>query len=124
MKTIFVITILFTTITLRAQNCINVCKTKTAHLICPERVTYLQAGDNDRIIAEVVPEHQNIIRIKAQSEFEGSSSLTAISGGRVYSIIVEYSDTDEITWRLETFASEKAGQVAGAMHLKTIWYGS
>jgi conjugative transposon TraN protein len=113
MKTIFVIAILFTTLTLKAQNCINVCKTKTAHLICPERVTYLQAGDNDRIIAEVVPEHQNIIRIKALSEFEGSSSLTAISGGKVYSIIVEYADTDEIAWRLENFAAEKAGQAAG-----------
>jgi conjugative transposon TraN protein len=113
MKTIFIIAILFTTITLKAQNCINVCKTKTAHLICPERVTYLQAGDNDRIIAEVVPEHQNIIRLKAQNEFEGSSSLTAISGGKVYSIIVEYADTEEIAWRLETFTAEKAGQAAG-----------
>ena len=114
MKTILVIAILFTTFTSKAQNCINVCKTKTAHLICPERVTYLQAGDNDRIIAEVVPGHQNIIRLKAQNEFKGSSSLTAISGGKVYSIIVEYADTEEIAWRLETFASEKAGQAAGA----------
>jgi conjugative transposon TraN protein len=114
MKTIFIIAILFTTITLRAQNCINVCKTKTAHLICPERVTYHQAGDNEMIIAEVVPEHPNIIRIKAQNEFEGSSSLTAICGGRVYSIIVEYADTEEIAWRLETFAAEKALYTAGA----------
>lgn len=114
MKTILVIAILFTTFTIKAQNCINVCKTKTAHLICPERVTYLQAGDNDRIIAEVVPGHQNIIRLKAQNEFEGSSSLTAISGGKVYSIIVEYADTEEIAWRLETFAAEKALQTAGA----------
>ena len=114
MKTIFIIAILFSTLTMRAQNCINVCKTKTTHLICPERVTYLQSGDNDRIIAEVVPEHQNIIRLKAQNEFEGSSSLTAISGGKVYSIIVEYADTEEIAWRLGNFTAEEAGQAAGS----------
>ena len=52
-----------------AQCQITVCETKTSHIISPEKVSYLQVGDHSKIIAEVVPEHPNMVRVKAVDDF-------------------------------------------------------
>lgn len=98
-----------------AQNQIKVCETKATHLICPEKVSYLMAGDQSRIIAEIVPEHPNMVRVKAVKPFEGESSLTVVSANKVYSLFVVYENTNEISYRLESFHAEKAGETRGTL---------
>lgn len=93
-----------------AQNQITVCETKASHIISPEKISYLQVGDHGKIIAEVVPEHPNLVRIKAVEAFEGESSLTVISANKVYSLFVKYADTNKISYQLENFHSIKTGE--------------
>ncbi len=108
-SSIIIIISIFIHVAIFAQNQISVCETKATHIICPEKVSYLQAGDNSLIIAEVVPEHPNLVRIKAVEPFEGESSLTIVSSDKVYSLFVKYADTNEISYDLESFHAEKAG---------------
>lgn len=90
-----------------AQSRIEVCVNKTCHIISNEKITYMQVGDHNKIIAEVVPEHPNLVRVKAVGKFEGESSLTIASAGKVYSLFVKYADTNQLSWRLEDFYSVK-----------------
>lgn len=92
-----------------AQNTIEVCQNKTTHLIAEEKITYVQAGDPEKLIAEIVPGQANMVRVKALEVFEGTSSLTLVSANRAYSLLVVYADADRILYRLEDFPGEKAG---------------
>ncbi len=114
-KTILTIAITLIYLTTLAQNQICVCETKATHLICPEKVSYLMAGDHSLIIAEIVPEHPNMVRVKAVEPFEGESSLTVVSANKVYSLFVAYENTNEISYRLESFHSEKTGETNGTL---------
>lgn len=113
--TVLIIAIFLFSTAVFAQNQIKVCETKATHLICPEKVSYLMAGDPSRIIAEIVPEHPNMVRVKAVEPFEGESSLTVVSANKVYSLFVAYENTNEISYRLESFHSEKAGETNGTL---------
>jgi conjugative transposon TraN protein len=113
--TILIITIFLFSTAVFAQNQIKVCETKATHLICPEKVTYLMAGDPSRIIAEIVPEHPNMVRVKAVEPFEGESSLTVVSANKVYSLFVAYENTNEISYQLESFHSEKTSDIKGTL---------
>ncbi|SHE35797.1 Bacteroides conjugative transposon TraN protein [Mariniphaga anaerophila] len=99
-------------LSLAAQNSICVHETKTTHIICPERVSYLRAGDSSRIIAEVVPEHPNLVRVKATEPFEGKSSLAVVSAGAIYSLVVSYGKACPIEYCLESFSGKKAGTLS------------
>lgn len=113
-KIIILIAIFFFSLAGFAQNLIEVCQSKTSHIISKEKVTYLQVGDHNKIIAEIAPEHPNIVRIKAVEEFEGESSLTILSANKVYSLFVKYNDTNKISHRLEDFHSvETTGTASG-----------
>ncbi len=115
-KSLFILAIvLFVQPCLTAQNRLPVCENKADHLVCPDRVTYLQVGDPSLILAETVPELPNLVRVKAAKPFEKGSSLTLVCAGRIYSLILQYKDTDEITYDLESFRSEKAGNYSGGM---------
>lgn len=106
----FIVSILISfQLSLVAQNGILVNETKATHIICPERVSYLQAGDHSRILSEVVPEHPSLVRVKALEPFEGESSLTLVSAGRMYSLFVSYGDTGPIEYNLKSFYGEKTG---------------
>lgn len=105
---IYIVFFLFST-AIFAQNQIKVCETKTSHIICPEKVSYIQVGDHEKIIAEIVPEHPNLVRVKALEDFEGESSLTIVSANKVYSLFVKYADTNKISYRLEDFHSVETG---------------
>ena len=117
MKTIILFTIIFCLSHLAiAQNQIDVCENKTTHLIANEKVSYVQVGDFEKIIAEIVPEHPNMVRVKATESFEGESSLTIVSANRAYALFVKYSDTNKITYQLNNFYSEKVGDIqSGAL---------
>ena len=118
MKSILIILfILFLHQVLTAQNRLAITESKATHLVCPDRVSYLQVGDPALILAEIVPELPNLIRIKATGAFEKQSSLTVVCAGRIYSLILEYGDEDiqKITFHLEAFHSEKAGSYSGGM---------
>jgi len=94
-----------------AQNQIEICQNKTTHLIAKEKITYVQVGDPGKLIAEVVPEQANMVRVKALDNYEGESSLTVVSANRSYSLFVKYSDADKISYNLEDFHWEKAGDI-------------
>lgn len=54
-----------------AQNQLEVCESKATHIISGEKISYLQVGDHSKIIAEIVPEHPNMVRVKAVEAFKG-----------------------------------------------------
>ncbi len=115
MKRIIIIlsVVIFISTAGKTQNIIEVCENKAIHIISNEKVTYLQVGDHSKIIAEIAPEHPNLIRVKAVEVFEGESSLTILSANKVYSLFVKYADTNKISYRLEDFHSEKITGIAG-----------
>jgi len=92
-----------------AQNRITIHENKATHLVCPDRVSYLQVGDPTLILAEVVPELPNLIRLKAAEPFDGESSLTIVCQGRICTLVLESGVSDQITYQLDSFTSEKAG---------------
>tara|TARA_R110002050_G_scaffold82066_6_gene175713 strand:+ start:2148 stop:2957 length:810 start_codon:yes stop_codon:yes gene_type:complete len=103
------IPILILNLSLFAQNCLPVSDSKATHLVCPDKVSYLQVGDPSLVLAEVVPELPNLVRIKATGSFDKEPSLTVVCAGRIYSLILNFQDSKEITHHLESFHSEKAG---------------
>jgi hypothetical protein len=110
---IYILSVLFFFSTaVEGQNDIEVCENKTSHIISSEKVTYLQVGDNSKIIAEIVPEHPNMVRVKAIEHFEDESSLTLVSENKVYSLFVKYTDTNKLSWQLKNFHSLKNGNGA------------
>jgi conjugative transposon TraN protein len=113
MKFLFSIIFLLVQFSLFAQNQISVSATTATHIICPEKVTYLQVGDHEKIASEVVPEHSNLVRIKAVESYEGTSSLTLVSAGKLYSFLVDFAETGPIEYRLEQFSGEETGLPAG-----------
>ncbi len=116
MKTFFVISIFaFFYISTFAQNILTVSDSKTSHLICPDKVNYLQAGDYSIVQAEVVPELSNLIRVKAVQPFEKSTSLTVVCADRIYSFELLYGNDATITYPIETFDSQKAMTFSGKM---------
>jgi len=60
MKTFLVILISLVSSITFAQNRLTVSDTKTSHLVCPDKVQYVQAGDYSIVQAEVVPELSNL----------------------------------------------------------------
>jgi conjugative transposon TraN protein len=113
MKFLFSIIFLFIQLSIFAQNSISVSATKATHVICTEKVSYLQVGDHTKVASEVVPEHPNLVRIKAVEPFEETSSLALVSAGKLYSFLVEYAETGPIEYRLKQFSGEKTGLPAG-----------
>jgi conjugative transposon TraN protein len=107
---LLIATIFLFSIAAFAQNQITVCESKASHIISPEKVSYLQVGDHRKIIAEVVPEHPNLVRIKAVETFGGESSLTIVCANKIYSLFVKYADTNQISYRLEDFYFVKTGE--------------
>ncbi|WP_319592515.1 DUF4138 domain-containing protein [uncultured Draconibacterium sp.] len=110
-QSIFIIAFFLFSLAVNAQNQIEICQNKTTHLIAKEKITYVQVGDPDKLIAEVVPEQPNMVRVKAVDDFEGESSLTVVSANRSYSLFVKYSDANKISYQLEEFHGDKAGDL-------------
>ncbi len=116
MKTFLFISIFaFFHISTFAQNILTVSDSKTSHLVCPDKVNYVQAGDYSIVQAEVVPELSNLIRIKALQPFEKPTSLTVVCADQIYSFELQYGNDALITYPIEIFYSQKALTFSGKM---------
>ncbi|MDQ1769307.1 DUF4138 domain-containing protein [Labilibaculum sp. A4] len=98
-----------------AENQIKVCENKVIHLISEEKITYLQLGNQDVVLAEIVPEHPNLVRIKALGGFEGESSITLVSGGQLYTLLLTYGTDPENAYLLQEFESREADLYLGQL---------
>jgi len=94
---------------------LKISDSKTAHLVCPNKVDYVQAGDYTLIQAEVVPELSNIVRIKAAQVFEKPTSLTVVCAGKIYSFELVFGSGVPITYPVEVFHSQDAMTFSGKL---------
>ncbi|GGG59700.1 conjugative transposon protein TraN [Hymenobacter glacieicola] len=62
---------------------------KTTHLIFPHPVTYVDLGSTGLIAAKATGS-ENIVRVKAATAGFGETNMTVLSGGKLYSFVVNY----------------------------------
>lgn len=119
MKTFFVIiSCALLQIAAKAQtlsDTLKISDTKTSHLVCPDKVSYVQAGDYSLVQAEVVPELSNLVRIKATRPFDKETSLTVVCNDRIYSFELCYGNDAQITYPVEAFRSQDAKTFFGKL---------
>ena len=96
-------------------NSLKVSDTKTSHLVCPDKVSYVQAGDYSLVQAEVVPELTNMVRVKATQPFDKQTSLTVVCANKIYSFELQYENDVPITYPIETFQSQSAMTFSGKL---------
>ena len=96
-------------------NNLKVSDTKTSHLVCPDKVNYVQAGDYSIVQAEIVPELSNMVRVKAVQRFEKPTSLTVVCADHIYSFELSYGNDAPITYPIESFESQAAMSFSGKM---------
>jgi conjugative transposon TraN protein len=106
---------LFASISLVGQNRITINENKVIHLISKEKITYLQVGNPDLILAEIVSEHSNLARIKAVKTYEEESSIALVTGGKLYSIGLIYGESKEISYQLDEFEGLSANLYHGTL---------
>jgi conjugative transposon TraN protein len=88
---------------------------KVIHLISKEKITYLQVGNPDLVLAEIVSEHPNLVRVKATGEFEQESSLSLVSDGRMYSIRLNYGKIQKNSFHLKDLKGVSANLYVGGL---------
>ena len=110
---IILIVMLFWFLNLSAENRISICENRVTHLISKEKITYLQVGSQDLILADIVPEHPNLVRIKATGEFEGECSITLVAKERLYTLLLEYGEGKENAYSLDEFDFKEADLFLG-----------
>ncbi|MFC7670592.1 conjugative transposon protein TraN [Hymenobacter humi] len=62
---------------------------KTTHLVFPSPVTYVDLGSTGLIAAKATGS-ENIVRVKAAAAGFGETNMTVLSGGKLYSFVVNY----------------------------------
>lgn len=62
---------------------------KTTHLVFPSPVTYVDLGSTGLIAAKATGS-ENIVRVKAATAGFGETNMTVLSGGKLYSFVVNY----------------------------------
>lgn len=62
---------------------------KTTHLVFPNPVTYVDLGSTGLIAAKATGS-ENIVRVKAATVGFGETNMTVLSGGKLYSFVVNY----------------------------------
>lgn len=95
-------------------NQLKVSDNHTTHLLCPDVVTYVNAGNFDLIHAEIIPELPTVVRIKAGRPFEGETSLTVVCRENIYSFKVTYSSTCALNLELIRFRGDKLTERYGS----------
>jgi len=106
---------LFLSISLIGQNKISINENKVIHLISKKKITYLQVGNPQLVLSEIVPEHPNLMRIKGVIPYEGESSIALVTGGKLYSIHLSYGQTKEISYQLDEFEGMSANLYHGTL---------
>ncbi len=97
-----------------ATNQLEVSDNQTTHLLCPDVVTYVNAGNLDLIHVEIIPELPSVVRIKAARPFEGESSLTVVCRDNIYSFKAVYSTTCDLNLELTQFRADKLTERYGS----------
>ena len=116
MKYLFVsLFCLLLSLSLIGQNKILINENKVIHLIAKGKITYLQVGNPDLILAEIVSEHPNLARIKAVKKYEGESSIALVTGGKLYSFRLGYGQAKEISYPLDDFKHTNANLYQGTL---------
>lgn len=108
----------FISMSLAGQNKITINENKVIHLISKEKITYLQVGNPDLVLAEIVSEHSNLARIKAVKTYEGESSITLVSGDKLYTISLLFGEAKETAFQLDSFKAMKADLYQGSLMSK------
>ncbi|NEW81686.1 MAG: DUF4138 domain-containing protein [Mariniphaga sp.] len=98
-----------------AQNILQLSEKKSVHVVCPDKVLYVQGGDDSSIEAEILPELSNIVRVKALHPFEGQTSLTVVCAGRIYSVAAQFGNSNQLIYQLDSLPSEKASPFSGKL---------
>ncbi|PXY01847.1 hypothetical protein DF185_04140 [Marinifilum breve] len=102
MKYLFIIHFILTlSLSLVGQNRMSINENKVIHLISKEKITYLQVGNPNLILAEIVVEHPNLVRVKATGEFKQESSLSVVSEGKMYCIRLNYGNIQKNSFHLK-----------------------
>lgn len=96
-----------------AENQLKVSQNKVIHLVSEREITYLQLGNQDLILAEIVPEHPNLVRIKALGEFEGETTITLVSTGQLYTILLTFGNQKDNAFSLQDFESRETDLYLG-----------
>lgn len=116
MKYIFIIFFcLFFSIHTRGQNRININENKVIHLISEYPITYLQVGNPNLVLAEIVAEHSNLVRAKATGEFTEESSLGLVSGGKMYCLELQYGTLSQNSIQLKDLKGIPANLYRGKL---------
>lgn len=100
---------------LQAQNNIFINENKVIHLISEEKITYMQVGNPDLVLAEIVAEHPNLVRTKAAGVFDEETSLSLVSGGKMYCIELSYGETQKNTFLLKDLKGVPADLYMGGL---------
>ena len=90
---------------LPARESIEVNENVCIHLLADQPVRYLQSGNVTLLDAEIVPSHQNLVRISAIEAFSEPVSLTLVCGNQLYTIEVNYGSTSKMAYRLNEFSA-------------------
>jgi conjugative transposon TraN protein len=69
---------------------------KTTHLVFPQPVTYVDLGSTGLIAAKATGS-ENIVRVKAAAAGFGETNMTVLSGGKLYSFVVNYQHNPRVT---------------------------
>ncbi|MCT4646341.1 MAG: conjugative transposon protein TraN [Carboxylicivirga sp.] len=114
MKTqILLLLALVLTININAQNHIQVSEHTAVHLICPAAVSYIQVGSHTKLLAEAIPEHPHIVRIKAIEAFKDTSSLTLLCANKLYAFQVSYNSHCPLQLKLYNYRGDEIKEQPG-----------
>jgi len=102
-------------VSIQAQNKMIIHENKVVHLISEEKITYLQVGNPNLILAEIVAEHPNLIRVKAIGEFERETSLSLVSAGKMYCIELSYGKVPKNSFHLKELKGVLANLYMGGL---------
>ncbi len=97
-----------------AANQILVNENMVVHIVCPEAVSYIQVGSHEMLIAEVLKEYPNIVRLKAVDNFSDTGSLTLVCQDQIFSIEVSYQESCSLQYHLTDFIGHPVHYVHGA----------
>lgn len=89
-----------------ANNQIEINEKTCVHLICPVAVAYVQVGDSDKMMAEVIEDFPNIVRIQARESFSNTSSLTIVCQDQLYAFEVRYNTKCPLQLNLSNYKGE------------------
>lgn len=106
---------LFLSVSVQAQNKMIINENKVVHLISEEKITYLQVGNPNLVLAEIVAEHPNLIRTKAAEAFEGETSLSLVSGRKMYCIELRYGEVLQNSFHLKDLKGVPADLYMGGL---------